>query len=208
MPRCHSPKRSSFRSSAPSCPSMGRPTGMMSSPNAHCHAPLRRSIGNRQSTAPSSRAAPQCAPTRPQGVIPPRMVTCELSRVCCWLARRQHNRQHMQFTRGKEKLVKSRKAAPGAFRKRSVGRSPPPFSMWKAKPNEGATARRARAGQSFFATSGNYSSRTYRHYAREHCHGSANEKAMKNICLGHTIKVRTQMSTVCPRVSSHRVCKQ
>ena len=49
---------------------------------------------------------------------PPRMVTCELSRVCCWLARCQHNRQHMQFTRVKGKLVKSQKAAPGAFRKK------------------------------------------------------------------------------------------
>jgi len=45
------------------------------------------------------------------------MVTCELSRVWCWLARRQHNRQRMQFTRGKEKSVKSRKTALGPFRK-------------------------------------------------------------------------------------------
>ena len=51
----------------------------------------------------------------------PHMVTCELSRVVCWLAGRQHNR-HMQFTRRKEKLVKSRTTALGAFRKRSVGR--------------------------------------------------------------------------------------
>ena len=49
---------------------------------------------------------------------PPCTVTCELPRVVCWWARRQHNRQHMQFTRRKEKLVKSRKAAPGAFRKK------------------------------------------------------------------------------------------
>ena len=34
-----------------------------------------------------------------------------------WWARRQHNRQHMQSTRGKEWLVKSRKTAPGTFRK-------------------------------------------------------------------------------------------
>ena len=39
----------------------------------------------------------------------PRMVTCGLSRVGCWLRRRQHNMQHMQITRVKEKLVKSRK---------------------------------------------------------------------------------------------------
>ena len=38
----------------------------------------------------------------------PRMVTCELSRVCCWLRRSQHNTQHMQITRKREKLVKSR----------------------------------------------------------------------------------------------------
>ena len=55
------------------------------------------------------------------GVGPPRTVTCDLSRVVCWLARRQHNR-HMQFTRRKEKVVKSRSTALGAFRKRSVGR--------------------------------------------------------------------------------------
>ena len=36
----------------------------------------------------------------------------------CWLARRQHNGQRMQFTRGRETLVKSRKLAPGAFRKK------------------------------------------------------------------------------------------
>ena len=33
---------------------------------------------------------------------PPRMVTCELSRVC-WLRRNQHNRQHMQITRRRGK---------------------------------------------------------------------------------------------------------
>ena len=38
--------------------------------------------------------------------------------VWCWLARRQHNGQRMQFTRGRETLVKSRKPAPGAFRKK------------------------------------------------------------------------------------------
>ena len=32
----------------------------------------------------------------------PRMVTCELSRVC-WLRRNQHNRQHMQITRRRGK---------------------------------------------------------------------------------------------------------
>ena len=41
----------------------------------------------------------------------PRMVTCGLSRVWCWLAGRHYNRQHMQATRWKEKLVKSRKTA-------------------------------------------------------------------------------------------------
>ena len=35
------------------------------------------------------------------------MVTCELSRVVCCLRRRQHDMQHMQFTRMSEKLVKS-----------------------------------------------------------------------------------------------------
>ena len=41
--------------------------------------------------------------------LPPRMVTCKLSRVWCRLSRRQHNMQHLQFTRVEEKLVKSRK---------------------------------------------------------------------------------------------------
>ena len=40
--------------------------------------------------------------------LPPRMVTCELSRVWCCLRRCQHNMQHMQITGMKEKLVKSR----------------------------------------------------------------------------------------------------
>ena len=35
-----------------------------------------------------------------------------------WLARRRHNRQHMPFTRGKVKLVKSGKAALGSFHKK------------------------------------------------------------------------------------------
>jgi len=38
--------------------------------------------------------------------VPPRMVTCELSRVC-WLKRCQHNMQHMQITRGGKRLVKT-----------------------------------------------------------------------------------------------------
>jgi hypothetical protein len=46
-------------------------------------------------------------------------VTCELSRVLL-VETIQHNKQHMQFTRRREKLVKSRKSALGAFRKRSV----------------------------------------------------------------------------------------
>ena len=50
---------------------------------------------------------------------PPRMVTCELSHVVCCLRQRQHNMQHMQFTRMREKLVKSLKTALDAFRKRS-----------------------------------------------------------------------------------------
>ena len=48
------------------------------------------------------------------------MVTHELSRVWCWLAGRQHNRQHMLATRGEEKLVKSPKTALGAFRKKGL----------------------------------------------------------------------------------------
>ena len=52
---------------------------------------------------------------------PPRMVTCELSRVWCCLRRRQHNMRHMQITRVKEKLVKSRKRPSAPFAKRSVG---------------------------------------------------------------------------------------
>ena len=44
------------------------------------------------------------------------MVTCELLRV--WFAGRQHNRQHVQLTRGREKLVQSGTAALGAFRKK------------------------------------------------------------------------------------------
>ena len=47
-------------------------------------------------------------------------VTCDPSRVWCWLSRRQHNMQHVQITRGKGKLVKSRKTALGAFRKQSL----------------------------------------------------------------------------------------
>ena len=50
---------------------------------------------------------------------PPRMVTCELSRVVCCLSQRQHNPPNMQFTRKREKLVKGRKTALGAFRKKS-----------------------------------------------------------------------------------------
>ena len=41
-------------------------------------------------------------------VTPPRMVTCELSRVC-WLRRNQHNRQHMQITRRREKACQEPK---------------------------------------------------------------------------------------------------
>ena len=55
----------------------------------------------------------------PSHLSPPRMVMCELLRVLCCLGRRQHNRQHMQSTRMREKLVKSLKTARGAFRKRS-----------------------------------------------------------------------------------------
>ena len=51
---------------------------------------------------------------------PPHMVTCGLSHVWCWLAGRHHNRQHMQATRGEEKLVKSRKTALGAFRNKGL----------------------------------------------------------------------------------------
>ena len=51
----------------------------------------------------------------PQNVAP-RMGPCGLSRVWRWLA----GRQHMQATRGEEKLVKSRKTAPGAFRKKGL----------------------------------------------------------------------------------------
>ena len=51
--------------------------------------------------------------------------------VWCWLASRQRNRQHMQFTGVKEKLVKSRKTAGGTFRKKggkklTLRRPPPP----------------------------------------------------------------------------------
>ena len=38
----------------------------------------------------------------------PRMVTCELSRVC-WLKRSQHNMQHMQITRRREKACQEPK---------------------------------------------------------------------------------------------------
>ena len=57
------------------------------------------------------------APSLGGGGERPRLATCE-----CWLRRRQHNRQHMQFTRKEEKPVKSRKPALGTFRKKSVGR--------------------------------------------------------------------------------------
>ena len=48
------------------------------------------------------------------------MVTCELSRVQCCLRRCQHSMQHMQITREKGKLVKSRKWPEAPFAKRSV----------------------------------------------------------------------------------------
>ena len=47
----------------------------------------------------------------------PRMVTCGLSCVMCCRRHCQHNRQHMQATREKAKLVNSRGTALGAFRK-------------------------------------------------------------------------------------------
>ena len=46
----------------------------------------------------------------------PGMVTCELSHVC-WLRRNQHNTQHMQITRKREKLVKSRTRPSAPFPK-------------------------------------------------------------------------------------------
>ena len=55
---------------------------------------------------------------------PPRMATCERSRVVCCLRQRQHNPQHMQFTRKREDVVKSRKTALGTFRKKP----PPPIT--------------------------------------------------------------------------------
>ena len=51
---------------------------------------------------------------RDAGIGNPRMVTHGLSGVWCW-RHCQHNRQHMQYTRGKEKLVKSRGPTLGAF---------------------------------------------------------------------------------------------
>ena len=48
------------------------------------------------------------------------MVTCEVSRVWCWLRRSPHNRQHVQCTRRKKSLSRAEKTALAAFRKRSV----------------------------------------------------------------------------------------
>ena len=48
------------------------------------------------------------APHSPPHPTPPRMGMRELSRVCRWLRRSQHNTQHMQITGEREKLVKSR----------------------------------------------------------------------------------------------------
>ena len=57
------------------------------------------------------------------GASPLGMVTCELLRVRCWLSRRQHNRQHAQVTRVKEKLVKSRKRPSAPLAKEVCGNS-------------------------------------------------------------------------------------
>ena len=48
------------------------------------------------------------------------MVTCKLSHVWCWLSRRQQNMQHVQITRVKEKLVKSRKRPSAPFAKKGL----------------------------------------------------------------------------------------
>ena len=53
--------------------------------------------------------------------LAPRMVTCELSRVC-WLKQDQHNMQHMQLRRRREQACQEPKTALGAFRKRPAGR--------------------------------------------------------------------------------------
>ena len=60
---------------------------------------------------------------RPFSNTCPRMVTCELSRVWCWLSRRQHNMQHVQITRVEEKLVKTRKRRWAPFAQKVCGNS-------------------------------------------------------------------------------------
>ena len=49
--------------------------------------------------------------------VPPRMVTCELSRVCCWLRRCQ---QQFSTCSSQEGNYQEPRTALGAFRKRSV----------------------------------------------------------------------------------------
>ena len=60
-----------------------------------------------------------CPPPPPS----PEMVTCERSRVLCCLRRCQHNMQHMQFTRMREKLAPPPPLPHPAKRQRS-GRQP------------------------------------------------------------------------------------
>ena len=51
----------------------------------------------------------------------PRVVMCELSCMRCCLRPGQHDTQHMQITKEKEKLVKSHKRPSGPFARRPVG---------------------------------------------------------------------------------------
>ena len=65
----------------------------------------RHGVGAKPLVFNHTRPWRKCRPSVPQ---PPRIVTCELSRVCCRLGRSQHNTQHMQNTRERERLVKRR----------------------------------------------------------------------------------------------------
>ena len=84
--------------------------------------------GDKHTCSPHTLLPPTSSPSATGGLVPthtlhplPRMVTFELSRVLL-VEKNQRNEQDMQFTRRREKLVKSRKTALGAFRKRSVSR--------------------------------------------------------------------------------------
>ena len=105
--RCHNPPPPASKSN----------TSAQGTHRAPTRTPGVQAKGNCGKIA-GNQIAGFCGITQNCGPRPPGM-TCQLPRVvCCWNGR-QHNRQHMQFTRMSEKLVKSLKSAAGALRKRS-----------------------------------------------------------------------------------------